>query len=237
MKGIIDLRMDTPLAHLVPGSPFHPTKDPRPWIPITAAGPGEPEPVADIGKQVMSHTTGARDLIAAIGENRAPLCSGANARLTVEMITAVLASHVRRGEWVTLPLAIAGNPLAEWSWRDSGYTWEHALREISREEIESWHGRLGLLILLHHKMSKTDTSNRLRVMFVAAVVGGVGFGLCRLGTVGFVSAILVWVLAYRLYGKAEKLGGWNGWPRALAMIAGLLIGLVVSTAVIVAITR
>src|SRR5437660_10655407 len=39
-KGIIDLRVDnTPLAHLVPGTPFHPTKEPRPWIPITTAGP------------------------------------------------------------------------------------------------------------------------------------------------------------------------------------------------------
>lgn len=81
----------------------------------TTAGAGEPEPVPDIGKQVMSHASGARDFIAAIRENRAPLCSGADARLTVEMVIATLASHVRKGERVTFPLSIAGNPLADWS--------------------------------------------------------------------------------------------------------------------------
>ncbi len=114
-KGIIDIRVDhTPLAHFCPGSPFNPSKEPRPWIPISAAGIGEPEPIADIGKRVMSHATGALDLIAAIEENRAPLCSAVDGRLTVEMITAVLASHVRGGERVTFPLAIADNPLGTW---------------------------------------------------------------------------------------------------------------------------
>jgi predicted dehydrogenase len=115
-KGIIDIRVDqTPLAHFVPGSPFKPVKEPRPWIPITAAGIGDPEPVADIGKQVMSHATGARDLIASIEGNRQPLCSAVDGRVTVEMITAVLASHVRKGERVTFPLSIKDNPLENWS--------------------------------------------------------------------------------------------------------------------------
>lgn len=114
-KGLIDIRIDkTPLAHFVPGSPFQPTKELRPWIPITAAGAGQPEPVADIGTQVMSHATGARDLIASIRENRQPLCSGADARLTVEMVIAALASHVRGGVRVTFPLAVKDNPLANW---------------------------------------------------------------------------------------------------------------------------
>lgn len=114
-KGMIDIRIDnTPLAHLVPGSPFHPVKEPRPWIPITGAGAGQPEPVLDIGKQVMSHATGALDLIAAIEQNRQPLCNAADGRLTVEMVTAVLASHVRNGERVTFPLAISDNPFGNW---------------------------------------------------------------------------------------------------------------------------
>lgn len=114
-KGIIDIRVDqTPLAHLVPGNPFQPTETPRAWIPITAAGVDQPEPAVDIGRQVMSHATGARDLIAAIQENRAPLCSAADGRVTVEMITAVLASHVRQGERVTFPLSMTDNPLADW---------------------------------------------------------------------------------------------------------------------------
>jgi predicted dehydrogenase len=114
-KGLIDLRVDqTPLAHLVPGNPFQPVEEPRPWIPITTAGPGKPEPIADLGRRVMSHATGARDLIAAIQENRAPLCSGADARVTVEMVSAILASHVRNGERVTFPLTVPENPLSSW---------------------------------------------------------------------------------------------------------------------------
>ncbi|MGV3660564.1 MAG: Gfo/Idh/MocA family protein [Prosthecobacter sp.] len=115
-KGIIDIRVDqTPLAHLCAGSPFHPGKEPRQWVPISAAGIGVPEPIPDIGRQVMSHATGALDLIASIQENRQPLCSAADGRLTVEMITAVLASHVSKGASVGFPLSITGNPLDNWS--------------------------------------------------------------------------------------------------------------------------
>lgn len=114
--GIIDIRVDqTPQAHLCAGSPFHPGKEPRQWVPISAAGVGAPEPISDIGKQVMSHATGALDLIASIEENRQPLCSAADGRLTVEMITAVLASHAAKGASVTFPLSITGNLLATWS--------------------------------------------------------------------------------------------------------------------------
>lgn len=114
--GIIDIRVDqTPQAHLCAGSPFHPGKEPRQWVPVSAAGVGAPEPIADVGKQVMSHATGALDLIASIEENRQPLCSAADGRLTVEMITAVLASHAAKGGSVTFPLTITGNPLETWS--------------------------------------------------------------------------------------------------------------------------
>jgi predicted dehydrogenase len=115
-KGIIDIRVDqTPLAHLCEGSPFQPLKEARTWVPISAAGVGEPEPVADIGRQVMSHATGALDLIACIEDkSRQPLCSGTDGRLTVEMITAVLASHIRNGERIRFPLSITENPLSTW---------------------------------------------------------------------------------------------------------------------------
>jgi predicted dehydrogenase len=115
-KGIIDIRVDhTPLAHLSPGSPFNPSKEPRPWIPISAEGIGEPEPIADIGRHVMSHAAGALDLIASIEEkDRQPLCNAVDGRLTVEMITAVIASHVRGGERVTFPVSIADNPFSHW---------------------------------------------------------------------------------------------------------------------------
>ncbi len=114
-KGIIDIRVDqTPLAHFLPGNPFQPNNEPRTWVPISAAGIGKPEPIADIGKQVMSHATGALDLIASIEENRQPLCSAVDGRATVEMIMAVLASHTRQGANVSFPLDIRDNPLADW---------------------------------------------------------------------------------------------------------------------------
>ena len=112
-QGLIDLRIDVhPIAHLVPGNPFMPTKDPRPWIPISSAGAGEPEPIADCGPQVASHLFAARDLLAAIRENRAPLCDAEAGRTTVEMICAVLESHRLNSQRVPLPLATRQNPLA-----------------------------------------------------------------------------------------------------------------------------
>ncbi len=111
-QGIIDLRTDEePAAHLLKGSPFHPTNEARPWIPITSAGIDKPEPTPDIKTQVMGGVLEARDLIAAIDENRQPLCSVLDARATVEMIMSVFESHRLGGARVTLPLASREHPL------------------------------------------------------------------------------------------------------------------------------
>ncbi len=111
--GVIDFRIDTtPLAQLLPGSPFQPTPEPRQWIPISSAGAGEPEPIANVKDDVMQHLTAARDLIAAVRENREPLCSARDGRVIVEMITAVFESARLNGQRVSFPLAIRGNPLA-----------------------------------------------------------------------------------------------------------------------------
>jgi predicted dehydrogenase len=112
-KGIIDLRVDQdPVAHFLAGNPFRPVKDARAWQPISTAGLGQPEPKADEVKGVMAHLVGGRDLLAAIRENRQPLCSARDGRTTVEMIAAVFESHRQNGQRVTLPLADRGNPLA-----------------------------------------------------------------------------------------------------------------------------
>jgi predicted dehydrogenase len=112
-QGIIDLRMDTdPIAHLLPGSPFLPTGEPRAWTAISTAGAGKPEPMPDVAAQVRGHLLAARDLIAAIRENRPPLCSAEDGRVTVEMICAVFESHRLDGRRVTLPLQTRQNPLA-----------------------------------------------------------------------------------------------------------------------------
>ncbi|SKA96941.1 Predicted dehydrogenase [Prosthecobacter debontii] len=111
-EGIIDMRIDVePLVHLLPGSPFGPNDKPRTWIPITTAGLGKPEPISDIRKRVGGHVGAGRDLIAAVKENREPLCSAKDCRVTLEMITGVFESHRLQGQRVALPLKDRGQPL------------------------------------------------------------------------------------------------------------------------------
>ena len=110
--GIIDMRCDAePFAHLLAGSPFPPSKEPRAWVPISTAGPGKPEPDPNLRKLVISHVAAGRDLIAAIREDRQPLCSAEDGRTIVEMISAVFESHRLDGQRVTLPLKTRENPL------------------------------------------------------------------------------------------------------------------------------
>lgn len=113
-KGIVNIQCDrTPLAHFVPGNPFQPNKDPRPWIPITTAGPGKPEVNGAVLTETMNHVGPVRDLIEAIRNDRAPLCDVRQAAQTVEMICGVLESHRQDGRAVSFPLKERGNPLAK----------------------------------------------------------------------------------------------------------------------------
>ena len=112
-EGVINLRCDQePAAYLMAGSPFHPVPEPRTWIPISSAGPGKPEPIAGLGKLLSSHVLPGRDLIAALREDRDPLCSASAGGMIVEMITAVFESHRLGGARVPLPLKTRQNPLA-----------------------------------------------------------------------------------------------------------------------------
>jgi predicted dehydrogenase len=112
-KGVIDLRADRePLASLMPGNPFPPAKEPKAWIPISSAGVGKPEPIADLGKQLLGHLPAANDLLAAIRDNRQPLCNMYEGRTVIEMISAVFESHRRGGQRVTFPLETRDSPLA-----------------------------------------------------------------------------------------------------------------------------
>lgn len=113
-EGIIDLRTDAePAAQILKGSPFRPTKEARAWTPITSGGIGVPEPLANI-KEVMEHVTAGRDLIAAIAEKRAPLCSANDARVTLEMVMGIFESHRVGGARVALPLKSRDNPITRW---------------------------------------------------------------------------------------------------------------------------
>ena len=89
--------------------------EPRIWTPITSAGLGQPEPIADVKSQIGDHLRPGRDLLAAIREDREPLCSAADGRVIVEMICAVFESHRVGGARVTFPLTNRQNPLAQLS--------------------------------------------------------------------------------------------------------------------------
>jgi len=112
-EGIIDIKCDRhPLAHLVSGNPFRPTDKPRPWVPVSSAGPGTPEPRQDLKETIGHHLGPCRDLIDAIRGNRQPLCSVYEGAMTVEMICAVLASHRQDSKAVSFPLEERDNALA-----------------------------------------------------------------------------------------------------------------------------
>ena len=113
-EGVIDLRTDAePTAHILKGSSFRPTSEPRAWIPVTSGGIGVPEPMANI-KEVMEHVTAGRDLIAAINEKREPLCSAKDARVTLGMVMGIFESHRVGGGRVELPLKTRDNPITMW---------------------------------------------------------------------------------------------------------------------------
>jgi predicted dehydrogenase len=112
-SGVIDFRFDAgPVAHFREGNPFQPTAEPRAWVPISSAGIGKPEPDPNASKLTMSHVTPGRDLIAAIREDRAPLCSAEDGRVIVEMISAVFESHRLGGQRVPFPLKTRQAPLS-----------------------------------------------------------------------------------------------------------------------------
>jgi hypothetical protein len=79
------------------------------WIPISSAGVGKPEPLEN-RRLEGGNVLAVKDLIAAIEEDRQPLCNIYEARTATEMIVAVFASQ-RSGGPATFPLAQRQNPL------------------------------------------------------------------------------------------------------------------------------
>lgn len=112
-KGIIDIRTDKePVAQLLAGSPFAPSSESRAWVPISSAGVGKAEPIPNLGDDLRTHVVAGRDLIAAIRENRQPICNAGEGRVIIEMISAVFESHRLNGQRVTFPLKTRQNPLS-----------------------------------------------------------------------------------------------------------------------------
>jgi predicted dehydrogenase len=102
-KGAISLQIDEePLAVL--------ERDGK-KTPITTAGIGQPEPIKDIKLVNGGHHGAVRDLLAAIADNREPLCGPEAGRETVELTLAVFASFAAGGAKVALPLVSRQHPL------------------------------------------------------------------------------------------------------------------------------
>ncbi len=113
--GIIDFRVDLPkFAHVVFGSPTLASDKPRVWTPITSGGVGQPDTAPDVHDRLAGHITQGLDLIAAIEENRPPLCNEKDGAATVEMVCGALASHRAQGARVELPLKSRRHPFDGW---------------------------------------------------------------------------------------------------------------------------
>jgi predicted dehydrogenase len=113
-NGMIDIKCDQfPIAHLIPGNPWRKSAEASPWIEITSAGVGKPEPIGDLKQTLSGHILPIRDLLGTIGTDQQPLCSIDDGAMTVEMICAAFASHRASGRSVDFPLASRGNELTK----------------------------------------------------------------------------------------------------------------------------
>ncbi len=110
-KGVVDIRNDKePLVHFMKNSPWEPAKAERKWIPVSSAGVDKPEP-HDVRGTIHNHVAAARDLLAAIQEDRPPLCDLEAGRMTAEFACSVFESHRMGGKSVAIPLKTRVNPL------------------------------------------------------------------------------------------------------------------------------
>lgn len=110
-KGVIDMASGYGIpAYILKDSGWHaPANDAR-WQTITSNGIDKPETLKATGYE-GGNPAAARDLIAAIGEDREPKCGMQAARAVIEMIMAIFESH-RLGKIVSLPLENRRHPLA-----------------------------------------------------------------------------------------------------------------------------
>jgi len=97
----------------VPGNPLGPTRESRPRIPFTTAGPGQPESNMNAVEAVHNHVHPAKDLMQVIHENSQPLCDLTEGGITVEMICAVFESHRQNGSAVSVLLKERENTSAK----------------------------------------------------------------------------------------------------------------------------
>jgi predicted dehydrogenase len=98
-------------AWLLEDPGWSPGRSGKAWRPVTSAGIGQPEP--DPGRGLHhGNVRAVNDLLAAIKEDRQPLCGMYDAQATTEMILAAFASQ-RVGGRVALPLVDREHPLTK----------------------------------------------------------------------------------------------------------------------------
>jgi predicted dehydrogenase len=109
-KGIVEyLTGYLPAVNFLPDPSWSPGRSGAKWQKVTSVGIGKPEPIKPAGIPA-GNVAAIRDLLAAIQEDRQPLCSVYAARSAVEMIMAVFESQ-RQGKPVTFPLENRKHPL------------------------------------------------------------------------------------------------------------------------------
>lgn len=110
-KGIIEiLTGHLPAIHFLADPTWSPGRSGAKWVAVSTSGPGQPEVLKDSGLH-GGNVLAVQDLIKAIEEDRLPECNIYEARMTVEMISAVFESQ-RVGGPVPLPLKNRKNALA-----------------------------------------------------------------------------------------------------------------------------
>jgi predicted dehydrogenase len=109
-QGIVEILTGSlPSVQYLADPAWSPGRSGARWTPVSSAGVGQPEPLADGGLD-GGNVLAVKDLLRAIEENRQPECSVYEGRTTIEMISAVFESH-RLGRPVNVPLKTRENPL------------------------------------------------------------------------------------------------------------------------------
>ena len=108
--GIIEITTGYPGTVAYLGDPaWSPGRSGAAWQPVSTQGVGQKETLTESGAHA-GNLAAVRDLIAAVEEDREPLCGPQDGRATIEMISAVFESH-RLGGPAKLPLQTLVNPL------------------------------------------------------------------------------------------------------------------------------
>ncbi|HEY3964188.1 MAG TPA: Gfo/Idh/MocA family oxidoreductase [Planctomycetaceae bacterium] len=109
-KGVVEyLTGYLPAVNFLPDPSWSPGRSGAKWQTVTSAGVGKPEPIQATGIPA-GNVAAIKDLLAAIEQNRQPLCSAESGRTIIEMIMAAFESQ-RLGKPVRFPLDNRQHPL------------------------------------------------------------------------------------------------------------------------------